>query len=458
MKVKNFQGEIQREILIGMICNKKVLGAIASKWKEPGLFQSRWANLLGSWCVKFINKYNQPPRASIEIEFEKWATKTDDEATINPVSTLLQSLNDEYTSIEDEINAPYLIDKASEHFSHVHLQQHIEDVQNSIDSNNLIDAQFTAEKYGAFQLQKSSGGPITFDDFASAMEIEQDTLISYPGAIGEFFGTHLQRDGFIAFLAPEKRGKSWWLLDMAWRATLQRRRVALFEVGDMSKKQVNRRLMTRVSKIPWTPSIIKIPIAIQQEDGKAEISTKTSKFTTGVNQITAWKAYQKAMHGRRGDYLKLFNYPNSTISVQGIKSVLEIEEHRGWIPDVIIIDYADILSPPSGVADTRDQINATWKQLRGLSQERHCLIVTATQADADSYERDILRRRNFSDDKRKYAHVTGMVGLNQTIGEKMQGIFRLNWIVLREGEFSESRCVYSAGNLKLGNPCMKSCW
>jgi replicative DNA helicase len=157
-------------------------------------------------------------------------------------------------------------------------------------------------------------------------------------------------------------------------------------------------------------------------------------------------------------YLKLSCHPNSSISVKGIEGILQTWERVDWIPDVVVIDYADILAPLDGKADTREQINQTWKALRGMSQKLHCLVVTATQADAASYKVDTLTRSNFSEDKRKHAHVTGMVGLNQTKEEKLNGVLRLNWLDLREAEYTEYRCVHVAGCLALASPAMKSVW
>jgi hypothetical protein len=63
---------------------------------------------------------------------------------------------------------------------------------------------------------------------------------------------------------------------------------------------------------------------------------------------------------------------------------------------------------------------------------------------------------NFTDDKRKRAHVTGSVGLNATREEKEMGITRLNWIVLRESQSIIEKCCCCCGCLALANPCMLS--
>ena len=106
--------------------------------------------------------------------------------------------------------------------------------------------------------------------------------------------------------------------------------------------------------------------------------------------------------------------------------------------------------------ETRDQINETWAAMRRMSQELHCLVMTVTQADADSYEADLLRRSNFTNDRRKYDHVTYMFGLNQTDGEKRKGLYRLNWLVGREEDYSETRCCFTAGCLAVSSPMILS--
>lgn len=157
-------------------------------------------------------------------------------------------------------------------------------------------------------------------------------------------------------------------------------------------------------------------------------------------------------------YLKLSCHFNSTLSVDGIENVLQDWERDGWIPDVIVIDYADILKMEYPNMEGRDRINETWKRLRALSQRRHCLLVSATQSDASSYDRNILKMGNFTDDRRKIDSVTGMVGINQTEHEKKRGIVRLNWISLRDDDFHPSSCVHVAGCLSIANPAICSCF
>jgi hypothetical protein len=97
--------------------------------------------------------------------------------------------------------------------------------------------------------------------------------------------------------------------------------------------------------------------------------------------------------------------------------------------------------------------------LRGVSQKKSKpLTIIVTQGDAEAYDRDLLRMKNFSEDKRKYAHPTAFAGLNQDKKgrEKDLGILRINIIVAREGDFNSEHVVHIIQNLKRGRPYLGS--
>jgi len=153
---------------------------------------------------------------------------------------------------------------------------------------------------------------------------------------------------------------------------------------------------------------------------------------------------------------RLCCYSNNSLTVEKISSLLSEWSNDGWEPDAVVLDYADILAPPKGVKEKRDQINENWMHLRRVSQDFHCLVLTATQADAKSYGKRLLTKQNFSDDRRKHDHVTAMLALNALDEEKELGVMRINYLDRREAAYTESGEVWVAGCLDIGCPCMKS--
>lgn len=456
MRIQKRDSSDERRILTGMIVDPAVCGRLAARWDPDGMFRNKWANLVGGWCVQFHQEYDAPPAASIESIFEAWASKAADEDTVKLVDRFIVGLSGEYEAAAGDVNPDYIVDLAGKHFNRVRLEKLAEEIQGDIEIGQPDEAAKRVAQWSQVEVGGGHGIDLLtdMDAIREAFEMKAEPIITYPGDLGKFYGDDLERDSFVGFMGATGRGKTWWLLDVAWRALLQRRKVAFFEVGDMSQAQILRRFMVRASRHPLRARTVRYPTSLEVDGNEPIVEFGEKVFDEDLEWRTAWKAIQK--RAKAAGLFKLSVHPNSSINVAGVESILMMWERQGWVPDVIVIDYADILAPPAGTVDSRDQINATWKQLRSLSQSLHCCVITATQSDAASYAANTMSRSNFSEDRRKLDHVTGMIGINMTEEEKEQGVCRLNWIKRREEEYTENRCVFVAGTFALGAPAMKS--
>jgi len=169
----------------------------------------------------------------------------------------------------------------------------------------------------------------------------------------------------------------------------------------------------------------------------------------------AYRAFQDLT--RKRGLFRLSCHSNSTLSVGQIESTLREWKRTGWVPSIVIIDYADILAPPQGIRETLDQIDETWKRLRRIAQDFNCLVLTATQSNAAAYttKSPVLRRQHFSGRKTKLAHATGILGINIRDAWRQDNVCSWNWIVKREGTFTESQACMMVGCLEIANPIMK---
>ncbi len=461
MKIKKHKGNEERLILIGMIVDDTVLGRISSKWQHK-MFKSKWANLIAKWCVSYYRKYEEAPGNQIESLYASWAEETKDSETINLVEKFLSTLSEEYEELTEESNSDYVIDRAGEYFNKVKIERLTEKIQGDLDRGKIQAAVNHTLAFNQIEMGIGEGINVLQDAEAirEAFQEKGESIIQYPGDLGKFFKGSLIRDSFIAFMGPDKVGKSFWLMDMAFRAMLQRKKVAFFDAGDMSQNQVMRRLMIRTARRPIFPKIIDYPIHIEKDgDYGVAVEFEEQIFRKKLSWRKARKACKRLMKSKiksKDPYFKLSNHFNSTLSVNMIQETINNWAMDEWIPDVIIIDYADILMMTAPGLEGRDLIDNTWKQLRALSQRMHCLVVTATQADTPAYDSKIITKKNFSGDKRKNAHVTGMIGLNQTSDEKELGVTRLNWVILRDGAFNEKKCINIAGCLAIANPAIRN--
>lgn len=461
MKRKKVTSEVEEKIVTAMIVSNEFLSQLAPVI-DPNLLTADHFRKIAGWCVKYFNRYHKAPKHHIEHIYASWSEKdTAKEETVDAVHDVLSKLSSDYSE-DDYNNVPYLLDEASAHLSALKLGRIRDDLENALLDKDIATAEKAIHSYSALELGVGVGIDMFEDEKAweKAFSTSTKSLFQVGGPeTAHFWQNAFCRDNLIAVLGPEKRGKTFWCCEFAMRALMARRKVALFEVGDMSESQIMKRMAVRFAGKPMFRKqcgVITIPRAIRKRKGKVQLKRKTIRIrkpVTNKDRKLAMKKFKRRYGlAKERTYFMTSVHPNSTLNVAGINGILDKwQVEKDFIPDVIIIDYADILArePSARGGEIRDSINETWKALRRLSQERHCLVIAPTQADSMSYDIDTLTMKNFSEDKRKLSHVTGMLGLNQTPEEKMLNIMRLNWIVLREAPFSVDKCLYVGQCLNL---------
>lgn len=470
MQIREFDGEQERTILLGMILRPTLLSTVSSHWQGE-MFASRWANLVGQWCVEHHRKYSKPPKTGIVNYFESWRAKSRDEDTADVIRRFLETLSDE-AERGGLPSSTHLIDISAKFFNRVRFSRLAEEIQSCVETGDIHTAETKVSTFGKVEIGTDSYVDLLDDEQATYDtfdEEKQQSLFAYPGDLGNFFLHMLKRKKLVAFQAPEKSGKSFYLIDMAVQALKSRCRVAFFAVGDMSEDEMKERIAVRIAGHPsrsdgkW-PFSVRIPKEIGILEKGAEIPKMkyTEKtFDHPIDGDIAWKAFQKfcykTIRAKRGNsFFRLACYPNDSINALGIRDKVLSWSSRGWHADVVIVDYADILAALPGIRESRDQHNATWKKLKALSQEMDCLVITATQSDAASYEKRVQDRRNFSEDKRKNAHVNGFCAINVQGDEREAGLTRLSWTLNRDKKANPYRTIWVAGCLDIGAPAIVS--
>lgn len=465
MKRQKIESYIERQLLVAMIMSTEFLSQ-ASAIMNLDLIDLPYFKRIAKWCLSYHQQYGKAPGKNIQSIFSEWEERTANNpamiSEVDSVADLLEGLSNETPN--EPMNVPYLIDHLRSYLERKKLQKLQEQLNYSLQTGQEDEAKEAILNWKPIEVQAGNG----FDPLRDTGIWERtfslssfEPLISFPGDAGKFLNSGLTRDGLIGIQAPEKRGKTFWCIEFVARALMERRKIAFFQVGDLSEHQVMIRLGMYWAQRPFLKHLCgeyEIPISIvppKKMDEDPEIETKKRTFPNPLTKSACEKACQKLMRGYglnlNKSYLKVSIHPNSSINVLGISAILDRWELlEGFIPDVIVVDYADILAPEDPRAQPRDQVNTTWKALRKLSQERHCLVIVPTQADAASYDITTQSMKNFSEDKRKLAHVTGMLGLNQTTEEKTKSIMRLNWIALRESPFNSRNCLWVGQCLPIG--------
>ncbi len=459
MKIEPRDGTTERHILCHCITSTAFLARVAGRLgKDP--FRSKDGNQLWSWCEKHLAKYHTAPDREIERIYAAWAANGADKDTATRIERLLSSLSEEYGHA-DKVNLDFALDQAEKYWNDVRLERLEEELRVRREQGGTEAGLKEVQTFTKLDLHTPPFVDVLSDSEAqrAALEDKQRVLITYPGPAGEFFADEFAEDSFVAFMAPAKGKKSFWLLDIAWRAMRQGRQVAYFQVGDLSTNQVMRRFHRRAICRPLKASSIRWPVSIiapQGRDGLPIVEWESREFPEDMDWGVAQRAY-KRIAGKTGGRIRLSRHATKAIATAGIRNILEAWDREGWVASVVVVDYAGNLAADDIRANPVDQVSHTWAMLRQISELRKCLVVTAQQSNKEGFRAWVLTRSHFAESKMILAHVSAFFGINCTPEEHGQGIIRINTVESREGCRAETNCLYCASALALAQPAVVSC-
>ena len=458
MIVEKYESTTERQVLIALIMDRLCLAELVSVYQQD-MFSCTPANLIASWCVQHYNKYNgKAPKKKIRYYFEEWSGKTKDKDSISYIEVVLENLNETYIE-KGEQDSRFMIELMTKHLNHVRAKKLIEIVNGSLIGEKTEEALKKLESFRRLDLGNDERiQPFTNREvLRECHQKEEEDLIQYPeGAAREFFTGVFQKESLVSFVGAEKKGKSIWLLDVAFRSIQQRKRTLYVQVGDMSRRQILNRFCVRVAKRTKKPKIVKYPVSInklpEQED--AEVEHEEIEFEGFLDFEESDKKFEELRRRMKSneDLFTMYCYSNLSVSAQKIKSILQKEFDNGNEIEVLVLDYVDNLMPITHKYEFRHQVNETWSTLRGISTDFKICLVTATQANAKAYDKRTIDMSNFSEAKNKNGHVTAQIGINYDDTEKGKGITRLNLMPLREDEFISSKCLHVAGCRAINQP------
>lgn len=81
-------------------------------------------------------------------------------------------------------------------------------------------------------------------------------------------------------------------------------------------------------------------------------------------------------------------YPSSTVTASEISAYINrLENIKGFVPDVLIIDYADIMRSTNHYVDKRHELDMIYQEVRNIAIEHNAPVITATQLNRSALEK-----------------------------------------------------------------------
>ena len=223
-------------------------------------------------------------------------------------------------------------------------------------------------------------------------------------SIDKELGGGLRRGELTVILGPPGSGKTFTMINFTKGALIYGYSVAYYTL-EMSEASISYRYDSLISKI----SLNKL------WERKEEVKKKVHKNLTT-------------------DKVIIKEFPTGTLTIDSLKAHLEQMRLNGVIPDIIVVDYADLMRPRRGRAERRFELQEIYTDLRGLAVENNASLLTASQTNRRAIDKTTISIGDLSEDFQKAAISDVIISISSSEEERAKGVVNLYGAKVRGGK------------------------
>lgn len=133
---------------------------------------------------------------------------------------------------------------------------------------------------------------------------------------------------------------------------------------------------------------------------------------------------QKSQAGS-GDKLLIKFFPTGSATVNTLRNHVRQLAAQNWFPDVILVDYLDLLKPLTNYNDQYQDLGAITRDLRGLAGELLIPIWSATQVNRPGLNQEIVDVEHIGDSLQKAQIADIILAICRTREERQASTMRI---------------------------------
>jgi replicative DNA helicase len=246
--------------------------------------------------------------------------------------------------------------------------------------------------------------------FSKLQEQDGDKLPTSIPIIDNSLGGGLSAKELYAIAAPPGVGKSYFLVISGAHMFMEEKKNVLHYTLELSEEKTS----------------LRYDMAILNETD-ANILGDIDTAKSRLEHIQSVKA-------TRDNRLIIKEFPYKSASVNTFRThIHKLKEQLNFIPDVLIVDYGDIMKSVKNLQSRYEEQGAIFQELRGLAQELGIPVLTATQTNRGSVEKDLNTMADLGDSFDKARTMDGLWVITQRPDEKEDGLMRVYSGKIRNG-------------------------
>lgn len=392
-KLSNFGHSFQVKVISALLTDKAFTQQV-SDILLPEFFESE-AN---QWIVETIIKYFYEYKTSPTLDVFK--IKVQDVSGDVLKSSIIEMLKDAFRYLESE-DLDFIKEETLDFCKNQCIKRAI------LESVDLLNkGQYDAIKAAIDMAMKAGADKEVGHEYNDSVQARyQDNIRStiatpWP-VINDLSDGGFGKGELVVFVAPAGIGKSWGLINVGSHAVKQGLNVVHYTL-ELNEGYVGQRYDAVLT------GIANQNLKYNLEDVEAAVSKLKGN-------------------------LVIKYYPTKTASCSTLRAHIEKMILIGKKPDLVIVDYADLLRGSISKREMRHELESIYEDLRGIAGEYGVPLYTASQANRSALEMDVIEADKISESYSKIMIADFVLSLSRKVTDKIAGTGRWHIIKNRFG-------------------------
>jgi replicative DNA helicase len=314
--------------------------------------------------------------------------------------------------IEDK---DFVIDKVAEFARHQSLKKAILESVDLVERGKFDEVETAIKRASEVGVVETEEGYSYFDTIEERRSYREDLVSGKIAKSGITTGIEILdailyhggwgRKELSIFMGGPKSGKTMALIDSARAACFAGHNV-LYVTLEVSAKIIAERLDANISEIALG--------ALNTNSAEVAARVDTARKGSGI--------------------FRIHEFPTGSLAPKALTRLIHHYKAKGTTFDLVVVDYADLMTPNNRTNDTIDNSKQIYIGLRAIAQMENVAMLSATQTNRDGFQQAVQRMEHVSEDINKARIVDLLISINAMEDEKARQEARLYFAASRNQE------------------------
>jgi len=416
------------------------------------LLKSKYLRIVIKWSIDYFKKYNKAPNESIMNVYKAERKNIQNEDDIDLIESTLENINAKYVEGGQKFDADYIYAQVELYIKGRALEENANQVKGLVSIGKIAEAE-KGQKSFKRKEKNNTSGTRAFTDMNAVEDMFnfEKSIVDIPGALGELL-QEIYKGDLVFPSALSKRGKTWFLIQLAIWASQQGLKVAFFTF-EMNSKLINRRLAQTLMGKSFKE--IKDKKYVPEFDKNNNIVYKKQRIKR-LTERDVKRSYK--MMDRQCGNGGIWFYDSTTggRTIDAIKNtIITASEHEGNDFDIVLIDQLSLIQGGRG-NQKRLQLDDIAVRLKSeICEEMQIPVVTPLQFNKEASKTNQGGAFNLNEASSLFHHASLLININNSFEERDRGIARITC----EGRHNNySGEVVILQNMDMGRYVLDSRW